>query len=78
MDYDASHPLTQEFLVTVQKKEHYAIPGQTAAELIATRASSSQPIMGLATWDGACIRKADVGIASSVLRQGQMPTRPYQ
>ena len=47
VDYDARHSLTQTFFATVQNKVHYAIHGQTAAELIATRADSSQPIMGL-------------------------------
>jgi len=78
VDYYASHPLTQEFFTTVRNKVHYATPGQTAAELIAICASSSQPIMGLATWDGARIRKADVGIASSFLHNGRMSTRGYQ
>jgi len=43
-DYDPSHVLTQTFFATVQNKVHYAIHGQTAAELIATRADSSQRI----------------------------------
>jgi len=71
-DYDGSHPLTQEFFATVQNKVHYAIHGQTAAELIADRADSSQPNMGLATWDGARIRKADVGIAKNYLTEAEL------
>jgi hypothetical protein len=51
----------------VQNKVHYAIHGQTAAELIAARADSSRPNMGLTIWDGARIRKADVGIAKNYL-----------
>ena len=66
-DYDANHALTQTFFATVQNKVHFAIHGQTAAELIAARADSSQPNMGLTTWDGARIRKADVGIAKNYL-----------
>lgn len=65
VDYDASHALTQTFFATVQNKVHYAIHGQTAAELIAIRADSSQPNMGLTTWEGARIRKADAGIAKN-------------
>lgn len=72
VDYDASHPLTQEFFATVQNKVHYAIHGQTAAELIAARASSSQPNMGLTTWDGARIRKADVGVAKNYLNEEEL------
>ena len=71
-DYDASHALTQEFFATVQNKVHYAIHGQTAAELIATRADSSQPNMGLTTWEGARIRKADVGIAKNYLNEDEL------
>ena len=67
VDYDASHALTQTFFSTVQNKVHYAIHGQTAAELIATRADSSQPNMGLTNWEGARIRKADVSIAKNYL-----------
>ena len=72
VDYDASHPLTQEFFATVQNKVHYAIHGQTAAELIVTRADSSQPNMGLTTWEGARIRKADVGIAKNYLNEDEL------
>jgi hypothetical protein len=72
VDYDASHALTQTFFATVQNKVHYAIHGQTAAELIATRADSSQPNMGLTTWEGARIRKADVGIAKNYLNEEEL------
>ena len=71
-DYDAQHPLTQEFFATVQNKVHFAIHGQTAAELIAARAGSSRPNMGLTTWDGARIRKADVGIAKNYLNDEEL------
>ena len=56
----------------MQNKVHYAIHGQTAAELIATRADSSQPNMGLTTWEGARIRKADVGIAKNYLNEDEL------
>ena len=72
MDYDASHALTQGFFATVQNKVHYAIHGHTAAELIATRANSRQPNMGLTTWEGARIRKADVGIAKNYLDEDEL------
>jgi len=42
-----THPLTQEFFATVQNKVHYAIHGQTAAELIQSRAASSKPNIGV-------------------------------
>ncbi len=72
VDYDASHALTQTFFATVQNKVHFAIHGQTAAELIAVRADSSQPNMGLATWEGARIRKADVSIAKNYLNEEEL------
>ena len=72
VDYHAHHPLTQQFFATVQNKVHYAIHGQTAAELIAARADSSRPNMGLTTWEGARIRKADVGIAKNYLNEEEL------
>jgi len=72
VDYDASHALTQTFFATVQNKVHYSIHGQTAAELITTRADSSQPNMGLTTWEGARIRKADVIIAKNYLNEDEL------
>lgn len=72
IDYDAKHPLTQEFFATVQNKVHYAIHGKTAAELIQSRADSSQPNMGLTTWEGARIRKADVGVAKNYLTEDEL------
>ena len=72
VDYDASHALTQTFFATVQNKVHYAIHGQTAAELIATRADSNQPNMGLTNWEGARIRKADVSVAKNYLNEEEL------
>ena len=72
VDYDYSHELTQTFFATVQNKVHYAVHGQTAAELIVKRASSSQPNMGLTNWQGARIRKPDVSIAKNYLTQDEL------
>jgi hypothetical protein len=72
VDYDANHAFTQLFFATVQNKVHYAIHGQTASELIATRADSSQPNMGLTNWEGARIRKADVGVAKNYLNEEEL------
>lgn len=72
VDYDSSHPVTQEFFATVQNKVHYAIHGQTAAELVQARADGSQPNMGLTTWEGARIRKADVSIAKNYLNEAEL------
>ncbi len=72
VDYDSGHALTQAFFATVQNKVHYAIHGQTAAELIAARADSRQPHMGLTTWPGARIRKADVSVAKNYLSEEEL------
>ena len=72
IDYDGNHPLTQTFFATVQNKVRYAIHGQTAAEVIVTRADRSQPNMGLTHWDGARIRKADVSIAKNYLNEQEL------
>ncbi|MEI7912877.1 MAG: virulence RhuM family protein, partial [Verrucomicrobiota bacterium] len=72
IDYDGNHPLTQTFFATVQNKVHYAIHGQTAAEVIVTRANRSQPNMGLSNWEGARIRKADVSIAKNYLNEQEL------
>ena len=65
IDYDPSADLTQTFFATVQNKLHWAITGQTAAEVVRARADASKPNMGLTSWRGARIRKADVGIAKN-------------
>lgn len=72
VDYDSSHELTQTFFATVQNKVHYAVHGQTAAELIAARADSRQPNMGLTNWQGARIRRADVSVAKNYLNEDEL------
>jgi hypothetical protein len=71
-DYDSSHELTKTFFATVQNKVHYAIHGQTAAELIVARADSGQPNMGLTNWQGARIRKLDVSVAKNYLSEPEL------
>jgi len=72
IDYDKDHPLTQTFFATVQNKVHYAIHGQTAAEVIVSRAASTRPNMGHTHWEGARIRKADVAIAKNYLIEEEL------
>ncbi len=72
VDYDANTELTQAFFATVQNKVHFAIHGYTAAELIVKRADSNQPNMELTTWDGARIRKSDVGVAKNYLTEDEL------
>jgi hypothetical protein len=72
IDYDKDHPLTQTFFATVQNKVHYAIHGQTAAEVIIARADRTLPNMGLTNWEGARIRKTDVSIAKNYLGEAEL------
>ena len=72
IDYDKDAALTQTFFATVQNKVDYAIHGQTAAEVITSRADRTQPNMGLTNWEGARIRKADVSIAKNYLSEPEL------
>ena len=72
IDYDKDHPLTQEFFATVQNKVHYGIHGQTAAEVIVSRANAALPNMGLTNWEGARIRKSDAVIAKNYLNEKEL------
>ena len=72
IDYDKDSPLTQTFYATVQNKVHYAIHGQTAAEVILSRADHTLPNMGLTNWEGARIRKTDVSIAKNYLDETEL------
>lgn len=74
-DYSADTEITKQFFATVQNKLHWAITGQTAAELIAARADSHKENMGLTTWKNApkgSIRKTDVGIAKNYLNEKEL------
>ncbi|NQZ11104.1 MAG: virulence RhuM family protein [Algicola sp.] len=71
-DYNASTPDSQQFFATVQNKLHWAIHGHTAAELIAQRADSKKPNMGLNTWSGEKVIKKDVTIAKNYLQEEEL------
>lgn len=72
IDYDKDAPLTQSFYATVQNKVHFAIHGQTAAEVILSRADRILPNMGLTNWEGIRIRKSDVAIAKNYLNENEL------
>lgn len=75
IDYDRLAPTTKEFYAMVQNRFHYAITGQTAAEIIYNSADHTKPHMGLTTWkyapDGRVL-KSDVSIAKNYLDQKQI------
>lgn len=75
MDYDKKSDITQTFFKTVQNKLHWAITGRTAAELIAERADSTRPNMGLTTWKNAPsgkIMKSDAMVAKNYLNEKEI------
>jgi hypothetical protein len=72
IDYDPTQPESIEFFQTVQNKMHWAITGQTAAEIIHDRADSKKPHMGLTNWRGAKVRKQDVTIAKNYLNEQEL------
>jgi hypothetical protein len=72
VDYDPRAEETLEFFKIVQNKLHFAISGKTAAEIITERANASKDNMGLTSWKGTKIRKADVVIAKNYLNEREM------
>jgi hypothetical protein len=72
IDYDPTQQESIEFFQTVQNKMHWAITGQTAAEIIHARANSAKPNMGLTTWRGVKVRKEDVAIAKNYLNEPEL------
>ena len=74
-DYDRNSPTTKEFYAMVQNRFHYAITGQTAAEIIYTKADHTKEHMGLTTWKNSPkgrILKSDVSIAKNYLNEKQI------
>jgi hypothetical protein len=72
LDYDPTTATSISFFKTVQNKVHWAITGQTAAEIIRARAEHSQPNMGLTNWRGAKPRKEDTVIAKNYLSEPEL------
>lgn len=71
-DYQPSDAATIELFQVVQNKLHFAVTGKTAPELIADRADHTQPNMGLTSWKGELVRKADVTVAKNFLREDEI------
>jgi hypothetical protein len=75
VDYSSDAPMTKEFFATVQNKLHWAITGQTAAELIYASADATKIYMGLTTWKHAPsgkILKSDVAVAKNYLSEAHV------
>jgi hypothetical protein len=72
VDYDPTLNISIDFFKTVQNKLHWAITGQTAAEIISLRADSTKENMGLTNWRDDNIRKTDVSIAKNYLNENEL------
>ena len=75
LDYDSSATATKRFFAAVQNKMHYAVHGQTAAELIVDRAHHERANMGLTSWEDAPkgkIQRYDVSIAKNYLSDSEL------
>lgn len=75
IDYEYNSETTKQFFATVQNKLHWAITGQTAAEIIVSRANHQKDKMGLSNWKNSPngkIRKSDVSIAKNYLSEDEL------
>ncbi len=72
IDYDPTQEVSLLFFKTVQNKVHWAITGQTAAEIVHGRVDAAKPNLGLTNWRGAVIRKQDVAIAKNYLCEPEL------
>lgn len=72
IDYDPRAKASERFFATLQDKMHWAVHGQTAAEVIAARADASKPNMGLTNWVGEVPRKGDVAVPKSYLHAEEL------
>lgn len=75
IDYDKNAPTTRDFYAMIQNRFHYAITGQTAAEIIYTKADHSKDHMGLTTWKNAPdgrVLKSDVTVAKNYLQEKEI------
>lgn len=74
-DYDKNSPTTRDFYAMIQNRFHYAITGQTAAEVIYSKADHTKDHMGLTTWKNAPdgrVLKSDVSIAKNYLQEKEI------
>jgi len=71
-DYDKTDKATQMFFAETQNKLLYAVTGQTAAEIITSRADPKKPNMGLTSWQGKIVRKGDISIAKNYLKKNEL------
>lgn len=73
-DYDITDKATQLFFAETQNKLLYAVTGQTAAEIVVSRANAQQPNMALTSWKGTIVRKQDIFTAKNYLQEAEIDT----
>ena len=74
IDYDPKASITRTFFATVQNKLHYAAHEHTAAEVIYERVDRDKPLVGMTTFDGDYVTRADVRIAKNYLTEKELQT----
>ena len=74
IDYDPRTEATKQFFATVQNKMHFSVHGQTAAEVIYSRADAEKDFMGLTTWTGMFPKKNDAEYAKNYLTEEELET----
>jgi hypothetical protein len=72
IDYNKDDKITKKFFATVQNKMHFAIHGQTAAEVINSRVDSNKPFLGLTNFKGKYITTRDISIAKNYLTENEL------
>jgi hypothetical protein len=72
IDYDPNTDTSRAFFATIQNKMHWAVHGQTAAEVIYGRADSNKPNMGLTNWLGDGVRKSETAVAKNYLTEEEL------
>ena len=71
-DYETKEKATQMFFAETQNKLLYAVTHNTAAEIVSSRADASKPNMGLTSWKGSIVRKADIIVAKNYLIEDEI------
>ena len=71
-DYETKEKATQMFYAETQNKLLYAVTHNTAAEIVSSRADASKPNMGLTSWKGSIVRKADIVVAKNYLVEDEI------
>ena len=71
-DYETKEKATQMFFAETQNKLLYAVTHNTAAEIVSSRADASKPNMGLTSWKGSIVRKADIVVAKNYLIEDEI------